>query len=74
MIFKGALNYYGIKPAPITPDGNSSESHDISEKPVHNQAAEPQEKVKEEVSRHLRLIGLTFIIRFSYDTKAEKLC
>jgi hypothetical protein len=53
MIFKGALNYYGIEPAPIPTDGNSSDSHDISEKPVHNQAAEPQAKVKEEKSQDI---------------------
>ena len=48
MIFKGALDYYGIKPAPITPDDNFSDSHDISKKPVQNQEDEPQEIVKEQ--------------------------
>jgi hypothetical protein len=45
-IFKGALDYYGIE-SPTIPDGNFSESHDISEKPLHNQVAEPDAKVKE---------------------------
>ena len=48
MIFKGALDYYGIKPAPITPDDNFSDSHDISKKTVHNQEDQPQEIVKEQ--------------------------
>jgi hypothetical protein len=46
MIFKGALGYYGIK-SPQTTNGNSSDSHDNSERPVHSHVAEPQAKVKE---------------------------
>jgi hypothetical protein len=48
MIFKGALDYYGIKSAPITSDDNFSDYHDISKKPMHNQEAEPQAIVKEQ--------------------------
>lgn len=47
LIFKGALNYYGIKPAPITSDDNFSDPHDISRKPMHNQETEPKAIVRE---------------------------
>jgi hypothetical protein len=48
MIFKGALDYYGIKSSPIASDDNFSDHHDISKKPVHNHEAELQAIVNEQ--------------------------
>jgi hypothetical protein len=48
MIFKGALDYYGIKSSPIASDDNFSDHHDICKKPVHNHEAELQAIVNEQ--------------------------